>query len=156
MVFVTLFLSNPCVFCKVQHKNSLLIKRHCCSDLSVLQNNPQSIKTASNNPCLCFLLCNLVSCGWRWERRTCLRTFEHKTATLCQWYLQNIAEVLQCPFSCFLCKHTFIIASSVAKISLCFFLSDTVCTHWMQKSLFLRQFLLSLMKICNPGRSVQS
>lgn len=43
MVYVIPFMSNPHVFCKVQHKNSLLIKRHYCSDVSVLQNNPQSI-----------------------------------------------------------------------------------------------------------------
>lgn len=112
---MTLLLSNPWVFCKVQSKNLLLIKRHCCSGVSVLQNNPQSIKTPSNNACLCFLLCNLVSCGRRWERRTCLPLSTKLCNFGCQWNLQNIAEVLQCPFSGFLCKYTSIIASSVAK-----------------------------------------
>lgn len=156
MVYVTLFLSNPCVFCKVQRKNLLLIKRHCCSDVSVLQDNPQSIKIPANNPCLCFLLCNLVSCGRRWERRMCLPLSTKLCNFGCQWYFQNIAEVLKCPFSGFLCKYTSIIASSVAKVSLNFLISDTVFTYWIEKSWLLRQLLLPLMKICNPGGTVQN
>lgn len=101
MVYVTLFLSNPGVFCKVQHKNSWLIKGHYCSDVSVLQNYPQSIKTCSDNPCLCFLLCNLVFCGWRWEGE--VLTFEHKAVQLwvsvippkCSW---GAAVPLSCLF----------------------------------------------------------
>lgn len=88
---------------------------------------PSQSKLLQTTPVCAFCFATLFSVGEGGKGE--VLTLEHFG---CQWYLQNIAEALQCPFCGFLCKSTSTTASSVAKISLCFFLSDPASTHWTE------------------------
>lgn len=113
MVYVIPFMSNPCVFCKVWHtfffffqSKAITAQMFLCCEMTPSQPNPPS-----KNPCLHLVLRDLASCGWGWERGTCLPLSKEMCNCGCQEYHQNIAEVVQCPSTGFPCKHIPVIAS---------------------------------------------
>lgn len=112
-IYVIPFMSNPCVFCKVWHTFFFFFQSKAITAQTFLccEMTPSQPKPPSKNPCLHLVLRDLASCGWGWERATCLPLSKEMCNWGCQEYHQNIAEVVQCPSTGFPCKHIPVIAS---------------------------------------------